>query len=356
MWPDSGRPVPLVSVTADGVPRFGVVSVGDVAKTVAPVPVSSVNAAARLALVGVARNVAIPVNTVVSPVLQTGVLVSGNVRKFDGTPVASVDIDAVRAASGVEVPLVGDFTDAAGNFSTVVAPDTYRFQIKPHVALGLVAQQLANTVITTTTTLPQVTLQAGISVTGTVIDFVGTAIERTAIQVKVAGTSQIVFTPQVTDIGGHYTIVVPAGTYDFTFTPDPTTIVTPPVVLSNLTIGNFQHVVNCRYANNATTDAGNPRTAALSTPAVLHPNEPNPFNPTTTIAFELRDPERVRLDVFDARGRRVRNLVAGALDRGSHRVTWDGRDEHGMPVASGDYVYRLQSPQITEARRMVLVR
>ena len=52
-----------VSVTADGVPKFGVVKVGDVAKTAAPVPVSSVSAAARFAEVGVPRNVATPVPT-----------------------------------------------------------------------------------------------------------------------------------------------------------------------------------------------------------------------------------------------------------------------------------------------------
>src|ERR1700733_1980843 len=66
----SGNPVAFVSVTADGVPRFGVVSTGDVENTSEPaVPVSFVTAAARLAELGVARNVAMPAARPLTPVL-----------------------------------------------------------------------------------------------------------------------------------------------------------------------------------------------------------------------------------------------------------------------------------------------
>ncbi len=65
---DTGNPVALVSVAADGVPRLGVVRVGDVPKTKAPVPVSSVTAEIRFALDGVARNVATPVPKPETPV------------------------------------------------------------------------------------------------------------------------------------------------------------------------------------------------------------------------------------------------------------------------------------------------
>jgi hypothetical protein len=66
---ETGRPVPLVSVTADGVPRFGVVRVGEVPNTKAPVPVSSVTAEMRLAEDGVPRKVATPVPRPETPVL-----------------------------------------------------------------------------------------------------------------------------------------------------------------------------------------------------------------------------------------------------------------------------------------------
>jgi flagellar hook assembly protein FlgD len=70
-------------------------------------------------------------------------------------------------------------------------------------------------------------------------------------------------------------------------------------------------------------------------------NTPNPFNPRTTIAFDLPQPGRARLQIFDVRGRRLRGLVDGVLPAGTHRVVWDGRLDNGLPAASGTYLYRL---------------
>ncbi len=68
---------------------------------------------------------------------------------------------------------------------------------------------------------------------------------------------------------------------------------------------------------------------------------PNPFNPRTTISFVL--PERAPLDlaIFDLQGRRLRQLVSGATDRGAHTVTWHGRDDSGVELPSGIYLARL---------------
>ncbi len=88
----------------------------------------------------------------------------------------------------------------------------------------------------------------------------------------------------------------------------------------------------------------------------LAPNVPNPFNPSTTIAFTLPRNERIRLDVIDLRGRRVRSLEKGPHPAGEHRVEWDGRDEQGAPAASGTYLYRLQTGQRMISRKMMLVR
>jgi hypothetical protein len=89
-----GKPVPLVNVTLLGVPNIGVTSVGEVANTFAPVPVSSVKAAAKLALVGVAKNVAIPVPNPETPVLI-------------GKPVAFVNVTLVGVPN-TGVTKVGD--------------------------------------------------------------------------------------------------------------------------------------------------------------------------------------------------------------------------------------------------------
>jgi hypothetical protein len=83
---------------------------------------------------------------------------------------------------------------------------------------------------------------------------------------------------------------------------------------------------------------------------------PNPFNPRTTIHFELARPGRTRLDVFDLRGRRIRSLIDESVPAGPGQVSWDGKDEAGLDVASGVYVARLQLGELVVTRRMALVR
>ena len=90
---------------------------------------------------------------------------------------------------------------------------------------------------------------------------------------------------------------------------------------------------------------------------VLHPNTPNPFNPTTRIRYELPRSSSVVLRVLDVAGHVVRDLVPGDVqDAGPHSVLWDGRDGFGREVSSGVYVYRLSAGSETAVRRMVLIR
>ncbi len=76
---------------------------------------------------------------------------------------------------------------------------------------------------------------------------------------------------------------------------------------------------------------------------LLHGNYPNPFNPRTTIRYDLAREDHVSLEVFDARGRRVRALVRGMQAAGEHAAVWDGRDERGRASSSGIYFYRLRA-------------
>ncbi len=71
-------------------------------------------------------------------------------------------------------------------------------------------------------------------------------------------------------------------------------------------------------------------------------NYPNPFNPVTTPAFYVPDEGRVRLDVFDLRGRLVRQLVDRHMSEGDHEVQWDGADGQGAMVGSGVYFARVE--------------
>jgi hypothetical protein len=88
----------------------------------------------------------------------------------------------------------------------------------------------------------------------------------------------------------------------------------------------------------------------------LHPNVPNPFNPATTLRFDLPAPSRARLAVFDLAGRLVRTLVDRDLPAGPHEATWDGRDEQDRPAGSGIYFVRLESGADHATRKVLLLR
>jgi len=83
---------------------------------------------------------------------------------------------------------------------------------------------------------------------------------------------------------------------------------------------------------------------------------PNPFNPSTTVAFTLGRPARVRLRIFDLQGRALRTLVEGALAAGQHAERWDGRDDHGRTVPAGVYLCRLDDGWRSRSQRVVLVK
>ena len=98
------------------------------------------------------------------------------------------------------------------------------------------------------------------------------------------------------------------------------------------------------------------RTALIPDAFALGQNVPNPFNPSTTLEFWLPAGERVVLELYDAIGRRVKTLADGRFPAGIHRVRWDGRDEMGRPLASGNYFARLTAGRFTDTRRLTLLK
>ncbi|MBK8167775.1 MAG: T9SS type A sorting domain-containing protein [bacterium] len=101
-------------------------------------------------------------------------------------------------------------------------------------------------------------------------------------------------------------------------------------------------------AQPATSAAGQAPQAALR----LHPAAPNPFNPRTTIRYDLASAGHVQLGLFDLRGRLVRQLADGERPAGAHAVLLDGGD-----LASGIYLLRLVGPGgLSATQRVTLVR
>ena len=88
----------------------------------------------------------------------------------------------------------------------------------------------------------------------------------------------------------------------------------------------------------------------------LEQNVPNPFNPSTSIAFAIPENADVSLAVYDVAGRLVRTLVEGRRRAAYYEVEWDATDNRGVPVASGVYFYRLVAGKQTTTRKMVLIK
>ena len=88
----------------------------------------------------------------------------------------------------------------------------------------------------------------------------------------------------------------------------------------------------------------------------LHNCFPNPFNPSTTIRFDIAHPAQASLRIYDVAGRLVRVLVDEHLAAGRYEEAWDGRNDGGHKVSSGVYFYRLNTAEYEQTRKMILLR
>lgn len=88
----------------------------------------------------------------------------------------------------------------------------------------------------------------------------------------------------------------------------------------------------------------------------LQGNFPNPFNPSTRVAFTLAEPGRVRISVHNLKGQLVRLLTDADLPAGPHQHDFDGRDANGKPISSGVYILRMQAGERVFSSRMLLMK
>ncbi len=100
------------------------------------------------------------------------------------------------------------------------------------------------------------------------------------------------------------------------------------------------------------------RTSGTALPSVfaLHGNYPNPFNPKTTIRFDLPEAQTVRMTVYGVDGRKIATLLDEVRGRGAHDVVWYGRDDAGKSVASGTYFFRIEAGPYSQVRKMTLMK
>lgn len=85
-------------------------------------------------------------------------------------------------------------------------------------------------------------------------------------------------------------------------------------------------------------------------------NYPNPFNPTTNIDFKIAATSSVKLVVYNILGQRIKTLVNDKLQAGNYQIVWNGTDELGNKVASGNYLLSLETDNFRATKKMALLK
>ena len=88
----------------------------------------------------------------------------------------------------------------------------------------------------------------------------------------------------------------------------------------------------------------------------LHQAYPNPFNPTTTLKYEMGSAGPVSINVFDVNGRKIRSLYNGIQIPGQHEVRWDAKDDHGRSMSSGVYLFNVNVGGKTQTAKTLLLK
>ncbi|MFC1557698.1 T9SS type A sorting domain-containing protein, partial [candidate division KSB1 bacterium] len=122
------------------------------------------------------------------------------------------------------------------------------------------------------------------------------------------------------------------------------------VSLDNIAVLDFNGGLNSLEGSTLESPVPLPDKFALSG------NYPNPFNPETNIAFELPKTERVRIDIYNILGQKVRTLVDREFKAGIRTIKWDATNDFGSKVASGMYIYRVVAGSNVASKKMMVIK
>ena len=151
-----------------------------------------------------------------------------------------------------------------------------------------------------------------------------------------------------TNNSGAYSIIAETGTY---------TVHVSAANFSGQTVENVLVVANQTTTVNFVlipgSDSDDPTAPVVAT--ALNGNYPNPFNPSTTISYAVKDPAEVKIAIYNLKGQLVRTLVSEYRNSGRYTAIWNGKDDHNRPVASGVYYYRMSAGTYHSTRKMLLV-
>ena len=108
---------------------------------------------------------------------------------------------------------------------------------------------------------------------------------------------------------------------------------------------------NALVGNESDTESVSPANNSYN----LH-NYPNPFNPETSLSFDLRSNGLIKLDIYNIKGQKVKRLINEEMAVGTHSIVWNGTNNQNQAVASGVYFYKLTTSERTETKKMLLMK
>ena len=94
----------------------------------------------------------------------------------------------------------------------------------------------------------------------------------------------------------------------------------------------------------------------LPTTFALYQNHPNPFNPITTIRYDLPEEAHVSITIYDITGREVKRLINQSAPAGRYSVNWNGTNLWGKQIASGMYFYRMETPGFQSVKKLIFLK
>ena len=88
----------------------------------------------------------------------------------------------------------------------------------------------------------------------------------------------------------------------------------------------------------------------------LYPAYPNPFNPETTISYDLPEQSFVEITIYDMLGKKVRSIVNEKQNPGHKSILWNAKDDYGTVVSAGLYIYQVQAGNFIQTNKMILLK
>ena len=114
--------------------------------------------------------------------------------------------------------------------------------------------------------------------------------------------------------------------------------------------GEIQVVNSDSYSLHKSSARITPETFAL------HQSYPNPFNPETTISYDISNVGNVEIVVYDMMGREIKTLVSGYHSPSTYQVIWNGTDNRGKIVPSGVYFYQMNSSEFSQVNKVMFLK